>query len=224
MLVKRSVNSYHNTASLLFQFVLYEYLMALKQTAIIETFSEKEWAEEKVAPHLIKMAGSEQEFSRIFSGVIDSGILTKLKNYADLLSERAEKGDADFVLFHSATQQAWVDCLHTVDLIRRHHPVESLKKSLKKTLASLKKIHPAIKRIIPKYAQDENVLYFILRNQESFDKALGAHWTRRLLLKLHPKGLLMHMKKAYEKRGFESLIPPIAEAIKNLHPKSAQNE
>lgn len=224
MLEKTGLNSYHHTDSLLFQFVLNDFLLALEEVAIIKALTEESTQPEdffhKITDYLIKLAGSEQEYMRIFSWIVDSGVLTKLKNTSDLLSERANKSDDYYIDLHNAAHKAWLDCLHTVDLLQELKKgrgnllkIVELKKSVEKSIASIIKLKPVIKKIIPKYAQDENVLYFILRHRDLFDKHLGKEWTKKFFKALHPHGALDYMTEKYTQRGFTNLIPEINEKL-----------
>lgn len=202
--------------------------MTLEEASIIEQFSSigKEEQDDtqlffdQMTDYLVKLAGSEQEYMRIFSWIVDSGVLTKLKNYSDLLSERAEKNDADYIQLHNSAHKSWLDCLHAVDLIRDIErgkgEINHLSLAVKKALNSIKKLMPVIKKIIPKYDDDENVLYFILRYSQSFDRYLGKGWTRKLFNQLHPQGILPFFKERFDSRGFDHLIPHISQRLEEL--------
>lgn len=226
----QQLNSYHHTDSLLFQFVLYEFLMTLEQVKIIESFFDEKGETDnfnlKIIEYLVKLAGSEHEYMRIFSWIYDSGVLTKLKNYSDLLSQKAEKEDKHYTNLHNATHKAWLSCLHCVDLIRSatlneevplELPLDNLKKAVIKTIASIKKLTPDIKKIIPKYADDENVIFFLLRYKKSFDKLLGPAFLKGLFKTMFKEGPFEFLEARYKMRGFEHLIPAISEISKELN-------
>lgn len=224
MLQKLNLNSYHHTDSLLVQFVLNDFLLTLEEACIIRTFTDQKVATDefvqKLTGYLVNLAGSEQAYMRIFSWIVDSGVLTKLKNTSDLLSERTKKGDGDFALLHSTAHKAWIDCLYTVDLIRDFQGSEVdavyLRKAVEKCLNSIQKLKPAVKKILPKYIEDENMLFFILRNKERFDTQMGALWSKKLFNTHYPDGALAHMTEKFGARGFMNLLPEITMKLQEM--------
>jgi len=217
MLQKSSLNSYHHTDSLLVQFVLNDFLLTLEEAYVIRQFADKKTETDEfingLNGYLVNLAGSEQAYIRIFSWIVDSGVLTKLKNTSDLLSERTKKCDQDFIELHNSAHKAWIDCLHTVSLIQDFDKgigdVISLRKAVEKCLSSINKLKPAIKKILPKYIHDENILYFILRHQERFDCQLGPTWSKKLFKTFYPEGALTYMTARFTERGFTNLLPEI---------------
>ncbi|MCB1113865.1 MAG: hypothetical protein KDK62_03830 [Chlamydiia bacterium] len=224
MLNNCTLYAYHHTGSLVLQFVLNDFLMALEEASFIESFTRNETDSNRfyhqLTCYLIKLAGSEQEYKRIFSWIVDAGVLTKLKTNSDLLSEKGEKSDNDYMELHNCAHKTWLYCLNAVDQLRdverAQGSITDLKEGVEKAITSLHKLKPLIEKIIPKFAQDENVIYFILRHHESFDRHMGSGWTRKLLSRLYPEGIFDFMKERYETRGFFEHIPRIKLKIEEL--------
>jgi hypothetical protein len=216
--------AYHHTSSLVFQFVLNDFLLTLEEASVVNLFTFRPMALDEffgdLTRYLIKLAGSEQEYQRIFSWIIDAGILTKLKTNSELLAEKGAKSDNDYMELLNAAHKSWLHCIHAVDLLRdvekARGSIADLKMGVEKALASIQKLKPAIEKIIPKYAHDENVLYFILRHHAHFDRHMGVNWTRNLFSTLHPQGIWNFMKERYETRGFHDHLPMIEQKLVEL--------
>jgi hypothetical protein len=222
------LNSYHHTDSLLFQFVLYEFIATLEEAKRIEDFIKKDLDSEhlprRLVEYLVRLAGSELDYMRIFSWIYDSGVLTKLKNYSDLLSQKAEKEDKDYIKLHNSTHRAWLMCLHCVDLVRAagasnstFEQLEVLKQATLKALAAIKKLIPEIKKLIPKYADDENVIYFLIRHKEAIDRLLTPQFLKLLFKKMFNDNLSAFLVSRYKIRGFEHLLPQLDKAASELY-------
>ena len=69
------------------------------------------------------------------------------------------------------------------------------------------------------YHEDENVVYFLLRNKEDFDVIYKTHFINKVFQKMFAEdsngaGQLLLTK--YSERGFENLLNTIAEKISAL--------
>lgn len=224
MLNNCTLYAYHHTGSLVLQFVLNDFLLALEEAATVASFTQDETDLNRLyrslTGYLVHLAGSEEEYKRIFSWIVDAGVLTKLKTNSDLLSERGNHLDNDYLELHNVAHKTWAYCLNAVNLLRdvdrANGSIVELKDGILKALDALYKLKPAIEKIIPKYSQDENVLYFILRHHLYFDRHMGLSWTHNLFKRLHPKGIHSFLKERYEARGFHEHIPLIQQKLKEL--------
>lgn len=213
------MNAYHRSHSLLFQFLLHEMLSTLEEAYRVENFIEEKVSVEvfchQMTEHLILLAGSELEYMRIFSWIVDSGHLTKVKNYARLLVE--QRSEPLFLKLLERANQAWDDCLHLLELIRSYGPeLKRLKEETKNVLSAIDKIFPIIEELLPEYRNDENVLLFLLKHKDLMDHTLGEGWTKKTFAALHPKGALPFLTQRYRERGFLELIPEISDRMKGL--------
>jgi len=140
-------NTYFASDSLLFQFVLHEFLRTLGEVYKLEcSVSEEDTPEAihgKLTDYLLKLAGTEQEYVRIFTWIYDAGVLTKLKNSVDLLSQKAVVEDLDMRSLHLVVQKAWLECLHSIDLYRNQE-LKALKPQVLKAMKLIRKIPPAL--------------------------------------------------------------------------------
>lgn len=212
------MNSYHRSDSLLFQFILYEYIRTLEEAMVIRSHLNRSLAEKvslevfchQMTESFVKLAGSEQEYMRIFSWIVDSGFLTKLKNYANLLVE--QKNGPLFLKLLQDGHEAWSQCLSVLDQIRKKEPnFKSLKTQVTKALAAIMQLTPTIEALLPTYQNDENILYFLLRHKEELDRTHEAGWTKKWFKRLQPKGADTFMIERYQARGFNEMIAEIQE-------------
>ena len=220
MLHQAGPNSYHHSDTILFQFILYEFLKALEEADHIEKFCLKKLDREtyfqQITEYLVKLAGSEQEYMRVFSWVSDTGILTKLKNYCNLLSENTKKSDLTYVRLHECSYTAWADCMSVIDLIHKNETFKKIKAATEHSLSSIYSLIPVLEEALPKFKQDENVLFFLLRYKEDFDRLIEEGWTRKLFKKFYPRGASKFMTKQYHARGFVELLPEITHRLQQI--------
>lgn len=207
----RNLSSYHHTDSLLIQFVLDEFLMTMqKASQLSETLLQPQPSSDfdlRLKEVLLGLSGSEQDYGKLFSWVIHCGVLTKLKHNATLLME-GDRDDADLGKLHSIVTKAYTDCQAAL-----HLPTIAL---CQKAIDTLGKLKPVIKKILVKFKEDENVLFFVLRHQKSLNKVLGNGWTKSFFTKLYPEGGLTYLKSRFETRGFNDLIPDITKHWQEL--------
>lgn len=213
------MNSYHRTHYLLFQFILYEYIRTTEEAHALKALLKDKLPLEVfchlLTEHLIRLAGAEQEYMRIFSWIVDSGFLTKLKNYADALLEQSslEKAHktAHLKLLETA-HRAWSSCLLVLDELRSpQKKSKTLKAQLQQALGAIEDLNPLIQTLIPYYKNNENILFFLLRYKERFDHIHEKDWTAQFLRKLHPQGTKNYMMGRYKERGFTDVVAQIEE-------------
>lgn len=166
--------AYHQDTSLLFQFILSEFIevQALLQQQDVP---------------LVKLVGSSQGLVRLFSLSQNDGVLTKLKNNCAYFSQNKD--------LHYHTEHAWLSCVE---------------KNLPKTSEHMYSLSRAIYNMIPQYREDENIVFYILKNHTELNKSFSVN---ALMNEMYPRGPEEFLVKRYLDRGFKHLIPTI---IKNL--------
>lgn len=211
-------NSYHHKDSLLFQFVLHEFLRTIgevyKLEATIEESDTAEQVHQKLTNYLLNLAGSEQEYVRIFTWIYDAGVLTKLKNTVDLLSQKSDKDDTEMRALHLLVHKSWLECLLSVDLYRNQE-FKTLKPQVMKTIKLIRKLPSALKKVIHRFEDDENVLFFLVRHKADFDTLLG----KEFLADIINENAIPYLLEKYRGRGFDKLLPQI-ESLQNVVPAS----
>ncbi len=201
-------NTYFASDSLLFQFVLHEFLRTLgevyKLECVVSDEDTPEAIHDKLTDYLLKLAGTEQEYVRIFTWIYDAGVLTKLKNSVDLLSQKAPVEDSEMRSLHLVVHKAWLECLHSIDLYRNQE-LKALKPQVLKAMKLIRKIPPALKKVLSRYEEDENVIYFLIRHKNQFDHIIGPDFLKDIL----HKNSIPFLIERYRMRGFDKLIPEI---------------
>lgn len=207
-------NTYFASDSLLFQFVLHEFLRTLGEVYKLECVVSDEDTPEaihgKLTDYLLKLAGTEQEYVRIFTWIYDAGVLTKLKNSVDLLSQKATVEDSEMRSLHLVVHKAWLECLHSIDLYRNQE-LKALKPQVLKAMKLIRKIPAALKKVLARYDEDENVIYYLIRHKNQFDHIIGPDFLKDVL----NKDSISFLIERYRMRGFDKLIPEI-EAHSNV--------
>lgn len=234
----RDVNTYHHNHSLLFQFILSEFIIAysqlqkmqssvshLKETAKRSSLIEQDHQLlETLMTSVSKLAGSSQDYMRIFSWNYDDGVLAKLKNYSAIISQNAVREDKDMAGLHRNANKAWLACLQTLDLLRmllqQSKKATTLDESLHiefqaafhKMSAALQRFARTTAQFLKQFKEDENVILFILRHHDQIDALYEPKFVAKLFNKMYSKklaGARQFLINAYTKRGFDHLLPAI---------------
>ncbi|MDR3624430.1 MAG: hypothetical protein P4L16_04735 [Chlamydiales bacterium] len=147
------------------------------------------------------------------------GSLIKLRNYGHIFSEHFQKHMQEIESFCASIQNGFHEGLMAKELI-----VISSKKSLiekdntklcihlETLLNSLLLALSHLISILPHYNQNENLLFFLMRQRKELDLLLFPSTTNDLLLKIYPEGLQKmkaFLEKRYSEKGFHHLIPSI---------------
>lgn len=222
------VNSYHQNNSLLFQFILAEFLEAYTEIQRLDALCSRtpsplpsdeltcRQAENNfhlIQPVLTKLVGSTRDYMRLFSWNVSEGILSKLRTYCSLFLQNADTDEKELIAIQHYADKIWQNCLLAVDAL---HEVpqdrNQLFASLEKSSSAMQRFAKLIPRLIHQFRNDENVIFYILRNHKTFDQLYGNRFVVKLFLKVYPKGLkdaqLLLLKK-YTDRGFENILPSI---------------
>lgn len=170
---------------------------------------------------LIQLIGHQLPYSRRFSHDKE-GIFAKLKNYSALLSPNKETA-----YIHQLANQMWILSLQSYDFndkfLQMPGPSEKeyspLLFILKRLKHAVKVYARMIKRFIMHYKQDENVLFFLLKNRVQLDKIYNEHFVATILRKMFFRSLKraeLFIHTRYALRGFHHLLPFIKETFATL--------
>jgi hypothetical protein len=222
------LNSYHHNVSLLFQFILSEFLAVQAASTPLKILNRyprsKAQCEALLAP-ISKLAGASHDYMRLFVWNLDCGLLRKLKNYCDLYATQLQYQKRVLQLQQKANQ-AWLSCMQSLDLLRSLQAEGSnpktgatFCKAILKLLACLNRISKTLPPLIASYHSDPNVLFFVLRHSTEFDAIYGAGFVAAIFSKMDPegiKGVEERLIENYSQRGFENLLPIIRTKIARL--------
>ena len=224
----RHVNSYHVSNSLLFQFILSEFIEAFveikkidkmcsrtDQTALAissdSNSSELDYPAIKTSLRLL--AGATKDYMRLFSWNFSEGILTKLKTYCSLFLENSISSEKDFIAIQHYSEKVWQGCLQAIDALEEV-PIDraAMLSAIDKASSAMHRFAKQLARLCHQFRDDENVIFFILRHHSLLDSLYGPRFTSKLLSKMFPKGLreVQHfLITRYAQRGFTVVEAPI---------------
>ena len=175
---------------------------------------------------ITKLSGSMRDEMTTFPWTFDTGTLSKLKSYCHLFSQCAPE-HLQARMVHDNVNKAWLNCLHGLDLLRNLQIIDSAApKNLSSLLRILDKIHRQLyltSRLLAEgvyhFRDDENVLFFLLRNYKRVVELYGSKFLGKTINKMYPQGLqdleslIMHR---YKNRGFEHLLPAISQKMTEI--------
>jgi hypothetical protein len=233
-------NPYYSSSQLLFQFVLSEFILAYREIQLINKItgdkteqpqtsqtSQTSQTLHTLAHHVSLLAGSTQQHMRMLSWN-DDGFLTKMKNYCALLCHHDNNEVHDLYRMYQESNQAWLLSLRVLDVVRtmlqqppteKAHDPSLFIPTLKKLTNCLKRFSRLVMRAVLPFSQDENVVFFILRNKEQLDALYKPKFTKDLIKKMFSKGIQeasQFLLERYTIRGFNNLIPLINRKFEEL--------
>lgn len=227
--------SFHTNKSLLFQFIVYEFLSAYEEISYLKQLVNEIDRQdtpghlEILSSHITKLSGPFDEYKKHFLWNFDKGMLTKLKRYCQALSQTNIPNTRDIIVMEDNINKALLYCLHGLDslsslqdqdpLTQKTKWMKPLLKILDKVSGYLLKISGIILEFVPIFRNDENVLFFLLKNHKKMSKVYSARVTVKLFGKMFPKGLpelenFLYLR--FKKRGFHLLLPVISQKISEV--------
>lgn len=226
LLHQRITQPYHQNHSLLFQFILSELFLAHAEIEHLNATSSEisspcSWRLiEPLVNSLAKLVGSTQGYMRLFSWN-DFGILTKIKNYSALLSQSLNKEE---VAMHREANQAWLLSLQALDIIYANRHVEiinvqPLLNALSKLQSCMQRFARLVSKIIIRFKDDENVIFFILRHIDPMNALYGTGFVHKIFGQMFGKKIEAvkdFLEQRYTNRGFLHLLPIIHEKFAEL--------
>lgn len=215
-LAARHINSYHYNPSLLFQFILAEFTESFAELKNIETICTREqtgFDHDKVKASLIKLVGSPREHMRLLSWNFSDGTLAKLRTYCTLFLQSTEMDTKELMALQHYADKICQACIQSLEMLGDHQLERtSFIAILEKAHSSMQRFAKLISRLIHQFRDDENVIYFIVKNHKLFDMLYGARFVNKLLGRLYPKGIREaqhHLVKRYTARGFDQVVAAV---------------
>ncbi len=234
--------SYHRHDFLLLQFVLSEFLSAQAEVKNLrrlflefcEVFrgragkKNKEEALKNLNRCTEQLSGSSYNYMRIFSWGQEGGFLNKLNHYCALFSQQSPPRLKAAKRIYEEVSRGRLACieLHDLTFSLQGQPqtvwkeyiqqIRQLEEKISKKMSLFSGLLPAI---IKEYADNENVIFFLLRHKHEFDELISKEFITDLFTANYPGGsgdaekLLL---KKYRKRGFFQLLPIISEKFRNI--------
>lgn len=230
----RKAKTYHHNNSLLFQFILIEFIEAYgdiqrldvlcnrKPTALSDSHPNLHNPDtrKQIEGILHKLTGTTRDYMRLFSWNFGDGLLAKLKNNCGLFIHNAVGGEKELIALLHYADKIWLGCLQASDALSEPTPdLTTFLAAVEKASSSMQRFAKQMARIAMQFREDENVLFCILRYKESLDKLYGQRFVTKLFCRMYPKGLRevqQFLSQRYAARGFDNVMPAIAVKIAEL--------
>lgn len=239
-----NLNIYSQSTSLLFQFILSEFIVSSKKVQEIERIYDqmeslliKQRLEGDVEVYLSELldliptlTGSQIVIvnEQTFPWTHHKGSLNKLRHYCYLLSHRSPE-QIDILNMNVAVSKAFHSALQIREVIfslqrqcedpNRIPNYVSLYQLLDRVIDNMRRASRLILRILIQFKEDENVLLFLLKYKTDFDRLYKTQFVSRILKKMFSKGAEEAealLKEKYAERGFHNLIDSITHQMSSL--------
>lgn len=234
---RRFVKAYHRHHHLLLQFIWSELILAhqavvLAKQALDDTHIDNDGEDSQLllntlTKQITRLAGSAQEYMRLFAGD-DDGIINKLKNYCILFSLQDPIGQKVHGTMIQEASKAWLYSVQALAIIRTLSQ-QAYSPNIAQTTklpAYLDKIHRCLIRLVhltgriaAQFQTNENVVFFLVRNQKAIDALYNEGFVLSLLYKMFQKkisNVREFLVRRYTERGFEHLVPFINASVDQL--------
>lgn len=208
---------------LVFQFILAQFFLVRSELVhisqlITQLQSGHMGALQEISKVISHLVGASQVEMRIYDWSGD-GILTKFKEYSAQFVIRNEKKNKDAEALFKFATEFWHIGLKTQDFVRSklksnlsNSSCTELIRSKNKMSTLLSQICDTFKRLFFIFNQDENVIFFLLRNYEVFSELYGPWFFNDLFDKMYEygaKGAQKFLVDSYTRKGFAQLTPII---------------
>lgn len=207
---------YYCHDSLIFQFVLAEFLIAFSLVQELEKSLASGHIEQETLRKTLALLGGESIFFLTSSPSwnLNEGALAKLNNHCFHLVQSIQEENPLLFALHRHADNAFLHCIHGLNALR---PVpffteESSSSFAIKMVQDMHRLAVALPSAILHYKCNENVLFFFLRYYLQFDTLYHPGFSAALLANCSDGGLFSieeFLLKAYRKRGFSHLLPII---------------
>ncbi len=223
-----SINAYHHNNTLLFQFILTEFINVFNSIQELNTLCQKhpissscgsidEGTQKQLELVFEALMGSNQDPPRLIAWHCHGGSLTKLKLYCSLFIKNSDEDQKEMVAMQHYVDKVSQSCQKGVDYLKEEVlQFHQLIISIEKATTSIQRFTKPVIRLIHHFSSNENVLFFILRHQEAFDKIYGRGFVLKQLCRLFPRGLRevqRILSAKYSLRGFDNILPLISVKI-----------
>lgn len=217
-------NAYYQHNSLVVQFAISEFVEAYQLYKQIQYQAKSPLSLaslESTLPELyacfIQLIGY-SSYPHAFA-LFEQGSLSKLKDYCEQFSQNSYPQNKIGLVLYNQVYKLWLKSLYILESLRKLElAIESkeelllaLEKELNQFNLLMKRMTKQIPRILAVYQNDENVLYFLLRNQNQLTNIYGSSFILKIFKTLFKKErqAFQWLTKRYTERGFNHLMPTL---------------
>jgi hypothetical protein len=219
-------------SSLLFQFILSEFIEAYEETRklnllctgteevlplppnIFCQFSGNQ-PDKKVQNILLKLLGESRGGINHFSWEFADGLLNKMHAYC--MSFDSEPFEKEIIAMQHYVEKVRFACVSALEAINKNAAERrELLAAIDKITQAMQRLSKLMARMIQKFPEDENVIFFILRHRIQLDKLYGHRFVLKTINRMYSKGLSevqQLLLKKFTRRGFENVLPMIHSLI-----------
>lgn len=210
-------SSFHQNNGLIFQFILSHFCLAMTEVIAVEISLKKSsrTLEERVIDSFEKLIG-EPFKNGLYPWNADVGLFFKLKNFCGALAAKSYDKDKEARNLEKAADEVWKI---SREIQESKLNVRTLSKILKLS-AAMRKLARQIVQTIPQFRDDENVIYYLIKNQPQLDSLFGNHFVVTLMDFLFPGGQEETEKfliSRYSQRGFLQVLPSISQSLETIY-------
>lgn len=210
-------SSFHQNNGLIFQFILDHFCSAMSEVIALETLLKRnnKGLEQRVVESFEKLLGAPFQ-NGLYPWNSDIGLFFKIKNFCSALAAKSYEKDKEALNLEKAAENVWKI---SRDIQESTLSVRSLSKILKLS-AAMRRLARQIVQTIPQFRDDENVLYYLIKNQAKLDDLFGNHFVVTLLDFLFPGGqdeTAQFLLNRYSQRGFTQLVTEITTELENIY-------
>lgn len=224
----RQVNSYHQNLSLLFQFILTEFIESfaeIKQlttlcNAPVQSTGSNGHAIFELKSSLMLLVGSSRSALKASPWNSEEGLLMKLKMYCALFLQNAEDEGKELIAMQHYIDKSWQTCIQAMEILcEKPFNSQHFAELIEKALASTQRFSKLIMRLLHQFRDDENVMFFIIKNHKIIDRLYGSRYVYKLMGRLYNKGIRevqQLLTKKYSERGFDKIVTAIESHILDI--------
>lgn len=210
-------SSFHQNNGLIFQFILVHFCTAMTEVIALETALKKQGKglEERVVDSFERLLGEPFKNGH-YPWNSDIGLFFKLKNYCAALAAKSYDKDKEAKHLEKVADQVWKI---SREIQESTLDVKILSKILKLS-AAMRRLARQIVQTVPQFRDDENVLYYLIKNQQQLDALFGNHFVVTLMDFLFPGGqeeTERFLINRYTQRGFTQVLPTISNCLESIY-------
>ena len=151
----------------------------------------------------------------------DDGIMAKLKNYCALfMLHFQDDPNCPTNKMHREAHKGWLFALEALDTAQRKSVnLSYLEQLATKLITVLRQIADFAEKVIDRFKNNENVLFFLVRHSKELDAVIGKPYVSPIFHKIFVNGIQEAQEsiiQKYAKRGFSHLAPLIHVKCQNL--------
>ncbi len=210
------------TDSVLFQFILIEFLRAHKELNTLENLYNEQTR--------ISSDGSLQSLlqaAKIFTGCTpipgkvqfwqqELGTMAKLRKYSFYFQQESQQ--KELLNLKNLARKGWLLSIELSDVAENSLGLKHFGRSLAKVIKTVHSLQQPVMKLITQFSDDENVVLFLVSHQRPLDSIFGEAFTIKQLQAMHNSihESAQFLIKSFSMRRFDQLLPIISQKFAAL--------